>query len=145
MDSEEFFTFGVSLLNSDSSEVQLRTAASRIYYSGYHAVLQMVDQYCSDLSAAEKVGKGVHAVLIERLDGKSKDVQFDRALKRLSAALKAAKDLRSQADYELQRSFNYKSAKEIHAYCTNIRTSIIQIMGPQAASATPDSQPSTPP
>lgn len=139
MDSEEFFNFGVSLIDQNAPEVNLRTAASRVYYSVFHIAKASADCYCSGLTSAEENGKGAHARIIKRLSENSKYKKCDRSLLAIATILKNAKKIRSQADYELDDVFTFRQAKEIQSFYSRVQTEIRRLPAIEVNSAPPDS------
>ena len=138
MDSEEFFSFGVSLIDQNAPEVNLRTAASRVYYSLFYIAKHSADCYCSGLTSAEESGTGVHARIIKRLSENSKYKSCDKPLLAIATILKNAKKIRSQADYELSDVFTFRQAKEIQSFYSRMKIEISRLQTIEATSAPPD-------
>ncbi|PPD44903.1 MAG: hypothetical protein CTY16_11105 [Methylobacter sp.] len=90
IDKQEFLQFAKSL--PEDTEIQIRNAVSRAYYSAYHACLEV---YKMDNSAEG----GVHSKLITSLT-KSSDVK-DR---KIGFILNQLKGLRTVADYHLSKT-----------------------------------------
>ena len=97
------------LLANDPTEVFQRAAASRAYYAAFH--------FCAPIARSLPLGLpngrlGTHQRVIRALirfdgspRGQRKQVRF------LGHRLRQARDLRSRADYELQRDFTASDAE----------------------------------
>lgn len=139
MDSDEFFKFGVSLIDQDAPEVNLRTGASRIYYSVFHMAKVSADNYCSNLISSDEKGRGAHARIIKRLSDNSKYKKCDRSLLAIATILKNARKIRSDADYELDLVFTYRQAREIQAFYTRVKSEITRLLSVEVTVTPPDS------
>jgi uncharacterized protein (UPF0332 family) len=83
----------------EGDEVGYRNAISRSYYAMYHKVLSIIT-----LEVPNYSGGGVHSSLISYLGHSAIGEPYDtKDLKKLSYMLKASRDLRCIADYEIER------------------------------------------
>lgn len=93
---KDFLEFAEFSLDLDT-EIGFRNSVSRAYYSIYHTVLDIIEGNIPNYS-----GGGSHSSLIKYLEDSSNPEKYDkRQLKRLSYILKQQRDLRCDADYEL--------------------------------------------
>ncbi|MDB2331390.1 HEPN domain-containing protein [Alteromonas sp.] len=96
VEGKDFLEFAKSAV-SHGTEIGFRNAVSRSYYSIYHTVLSLVEQQIPNYA-----GGGTHSSLIKYLEDPSCPERFDkRQLRRLSYILRQQRDLRCDADYEL--------------------------------------------
>lgn len=128
IDCTAFLDSAEALLRG-TSEVDLRNAASRAYYSVYHA--------CKDLASSlpdftgENIG-GVHAKLIRRFEncpitGIYKET--GRAYRSLGYQLQQMKAERTRADYELHLNFDQNRAETAIAMAHRIFAKVSALSG----------------
>lgn len=98
MDAREFLVLAQQLVEGGNPplEAALRTAASRAYYSAYHAAQEIFN---TTVNRNERAG-GMHARFIQSLTNSSN--KNDRAI---GYMLKSIYDLRIAADYDLSDVF----------------------------------------
>jgi uncharacterized protein (UPF0332 family) len=83
----------------EGDEVGFRNAISRSYYAMYHKVLSTITSEIPRYS-----GGGVHSSLLSYLEHSAIGEPYDsREMKKFSYMLKASRDLRCLADYEIGR------------------------------------------
>lgn len=90
--------------SNDRREVVSRNIARNSYYALYHEIDQMKLDL-PDLSEIERKGAGVHEQLIRKLK-KSSVEQYNK----LGDKLASIKQIRTGADYRLNKSFSYGTA-----------------------------------
>jgi uncharacterized protein (UPF0332 family) len=103
MDAIDFLESAKQSLISDSKEVNYRNAASRAYYSAFHFCRSLMEKY----PEWQKNITTEHAELISNLK-KAPRQEF----KTLGNQLHQLKRLRSHADYELNKKFTDRYAKQ---------------------------------
>jgi uncharacterized protein (UPF0332 family) len=95
----DFYNIAVEHKALDS-EIGYRNCVSRAYYSMYHSVLAILKGKIPHFATG-----GVHHRLIEYLVDRNNDESHDSTkLRQLSYILKHARDLRHNADYEIDSS-----------------------------------------
>ncbi|PTC04332.1 hypothetical protein C9980_12810 [Vibrio mediterranei] len=106
---EDFLTTAESLCKDTPSEVEIRCAISRSYYSMYHKALATIDN-----DPICYVDKGCHAGLIEYLKTHAKKEESIDSfqLRRMSIMLNAEKKKRVSADYFLNDELTLLHASE---------------------------------
>lgn len=112
IEPKDLLAFSSVLMGEDKTlnnkgAIQLRAAASSAYYSAYHTIKSRSLDLEDIPPSAKK--EGVHANLINRLRVTARNEQLDevtsRLLKRISADLQQAKEIRNHADYKLNKPF----------------------------------------
>jgi uncharacterized protein (UPF0332 family) len=104
MDAIDFLESAKQSLVSDSKEVNYRNAASRAYYSAFHFCRSLMEKYPE---WQMNIGIAEHAKLIGNLK-KAPRQEF----RTLGNQLHQLKRLRSHADYELNKKFTDRYAKQ---------------------------------
>ena len=106
---EDFLHSAEPIASIEHTEVYVRNAVSRSYYSMYHKVLSILDS-----EPPRQKGKGCHANLIDYLKSHGKGLErFEsKSLVRLSYMLRQQKERRVDADYKLYLYFELRDAKE---------------------------------
>ncbi|MFD1244864.1 hypothetical protein [Paralysiella testudinis] len=110
MDAGDFFAYASSCLGV--SEAGNRTAASRAYYTVYHACFEYAYE---QLSFEIHTNSGFHQQLINCYHR-----QPERALRTIGGLLKLSKEIRVQADYNLDAPFKRIEAEKNMRYCVQI-------------------------
>ena len=111
-------------LRDDPSEPAQRSAASRAYYAAFHP--------CRDLAKTlprpKSAGRGAHQQVIATLANFEGEpgARRDR-VRRLGELLQHAKDLRTRADYYLDRDFSSAEAQMTLSYAERITRLAIQV------------------
>jgi uncharacterized protein (UPF0332 family) len=103
-------------LAGHDKEVHWRDAASRAYYAAFHWC-QPVSQTLSEPRYDSNV-KGIHDYLIKKFEGA--EGTHKNQLKAIAYLLKAAKNIRVKADYEIQISFEKHQAQQNIKYAERI-------------------------
>lgn len=113
---DDFLAFAKDNLLPDDdsmSEIRIRCAISRAYYSAYHACLAYQNKFPSPGSAA--TGRGSHESLINQFKNPSpetcRDSELSKKSKLIGALLDVAKHRRHLADYNLASTVNKSEAK----------------------------------
>lgn len=99
------------VLGRGESEVDRRNAASRAYYAAWHQCLPIG----RSVSLSAQPGQGMHQQLIATLTGNQ-----DRTLKSLGYMLKQCRDLRVEADYEIETDFPPEDTRTALEQCERI-------------------------
>ena len=105
-------------------EVERRVTASRSYYAAFHK--------CRPMAQAQGLFadvQGSHAQVIEALTR-----GHDRKLKRIGYKLRQCRDVRAQADYDIDEDFTLDDAQTMREECEEIWTIAEGIDGRGAAS-----------
>ncbi|MBI3992277.1 MAG: hypothetical protein HY342_03310 [Candidatus Lambdaproteobacteria bacterium] len=98
-------------LEEDSSEATIRAAASRGYYAAFHVCRELHHSICP-ISVDEKIRP--HKVIIDDFSNfANNDADYSRKINALGAMLKHARSIRSQADYELEDTFEKITADQL--------------------------------
>jgi uncharacterized protein (UPF0332 family) len=100
MEAKEFFVLAQELMQGER-EVDYRSAASRAYYSAFHAC-RMLLKNIPNLSGT--IGTSHQKVIDELLS------HSDKQISSLGNKLKMARDLRQKADYQLGSPFSRHEA-----------------------------------
>lgn len=108
--SESFLDFA-KICCAESSEIGYRNAVSRSYYSMYHKVLSILDNDIPNYANG-----GVHSSLLTYLSSSNSESYDTRELKKLSYMLKAARDMRGKADYQLDLNIIQRETAEDSIY-----------------------------
>lgn len=95
--ANDFYTSVKALLNNNSNEIDLRNAASRVYYSIYHDVINQLN-----INPVSDGKNGVHKSVSNGLLKAP-----SRKVVQIGYKLDFAKKIRSNADYDLCRDFSY--------------------------------------
>ena len=98
-------------LGRGESEVDRRNAASRAYYAAWHQCLPIG----RSVGLSAQPDKGVHQQLIATLTG-----DRNPALKSLGYMLKQCRDLRVEADYEIETDFPPEDTRTALEQCEKI-------------------------
>ena len=110
--SDDLINYAESLISSQqSSEVHLRSAASRSYYAVFHEAQLAADTLGLAIVATNS---GEHEKLISRFSAGGK------RLKVIASMLAACKRVRVDADYKIATPFHYKEAEKHIRQCKSI-------------------------
>ena len=99
------------VLGRGETEVDRRNAASRAYYAAWHQCLPIG----RSVGLSDQPGQGVHQQLIGTLTGNR-----NLTLKSLGYMLRQCRDLRVEADYEIETDFPPEDARTALAQCEKI-------------------------
>ena len=98
-------------LGRGAAEVDRRNAASRAYYAAWHQCLPIG----RSVGLSAQPGQGMHQQLIGTLTG-----HRNPTLKSLGYMLKQCRDLRVEADYEIETDFPPEDARTALEQCEKI-------------------------
>lgn len=117
VDHRELKEFAEQLAVSGSSEVALRTSASRAYYAAFHALLPFIATLPKSAKCPNRAINITHQEVMERLD-EWRVTEIYPSLDRLTATkgqvrrlLDAARAIRVKADYRLGGDFTLNEAQ----------------------------------
>ena len=99
------------VLGRGEAEVDRRNAASRAYYAAWHRCLPIG----RSVGLSAQPGQGMHQQLIGTLTGNR-----NPALKSLGYMLRQCRDLRVEADYEIETDFPPEDARTVLTQCEKI-------------------------
>lgn len=109
-------------LIGEENEVGFRTAASRAYYSAFHACRRLASTLPK--TAKRKKRTGSHQLLIDRLRHQpfpSENRKIARQIREIGNLLEKGRDGRTTADYKLERPFSRADAEETIARAEKIQ------------------------
>lgn len=115
-------------LGRRSDETSYRCAASRYYYSAYHKCRNLADT----IDEPEYSDSGMHSSLITKLTRKkvaSDSREFDMKIRSIGHLLQAAKDIRTNADYELNYDFEKHNMDEIKGMLDRLNDKLSELNG----------------
>lgn len=118
----DFAKLSRELVGSIPTEVRVRCAIGRAYYAAYHYCLKCANVHCGELTTEEANNKGLHMKLYLRLEGHSKDAQYDTQLRTLSSQAKKLRDLRVRSDYHLDDDLTDRDLSYGHVLLNEIQT-----------------------
>lgn len=99
VNASDFFNSASSSFE-EKSEIGFRNCVSRSYYAMYHEVLSILNE-----EIPKYQGMGVHSCLLAYLEDRQSGEPYDKnKLSQLSYILRAQRDKRHDADYELDKT-----------------------------------------
>ena len=110
------------VIGRGEAEVDWRNAASRAYYAAWHRCLPIG----RSVGLSAQPGQGVHQQLIETLTGNR-----NATLKSLGYMLKQCRDLRVEADYEIETDFPPAAARTALEQCEKILAKAAALPAPE--------------
>ena len=122
---DELLSYAESLAGAPR-EVAVRAAASRAYYAAFHRC----DPLAATLPDSGAGRRGVHQQVIARLAGFMGEPGERRDLiRKLGELLQQAKNLRTRADYYVDRDFTAMDARVTLSYAETIRRLVKMLVG----------------
>ena len=120
---KDFLKSAKELVNTPSSEMDYRNAASRAYYSSLHSCMKIVVTFptIGDTSKG-----GVHAQAIDQLLNPPTSVSKNKAAitKKAGHILRHMKTIRTKADYYINNDFKESQSDEVFMYNERLETII---------------------
>lgn len=130
--AKEIATYARNIVGQIANETRLRNGVGRAYYAAFHYCQTAADSWCYDLSpqeidALDPRQKGVHSILYFRLKTKCRFTEIDKDLKFLASEAQKLKDLRTDADYYLNRVVNMDSYNRSLHHLNIVETTITEL------------------
>lgn len=130
----DFFAFAESI-KADSDEISFRAAISRAYYGAYHACQQWHDTKLPVAGHDIGMSGGVHQTLINQLTNPDPGCGRDLGnySKSLGYGLRALKELRTTADYQLSETVDKEQMRNARAQAKLLIEKAAQVPPPPKA------------
>jgi uncharacterized protein (UPF0332 family) len=108
--SDDFLAHAKNIISQDApDEIDIRSSASRSYYSAYHACYDVAAQCMQPTEPG-----GSHITAIRALDLGDASIfgkELNQTVRSLSISLRQARDMRTEADYFLDTEFPLRNAQ----------------------------------
>lgn len=122
--SQDFLSLAKEL-STRQEEICWRGAVSRAYYCIYHECQFLREKlpeapYDSD-------PKGIHDRFIKQFTTYTGNDELSRGIRAIGYILATFKDIRTEADYEIEHSFRQRTVQEAFQYVENIRKKLQQL------------------
>lgn len=122
--SEDFLSLAKEL-SHHNTEICWRSAVSRAYYCIYHEC-QPVGNTLPE-APYDSDPKGIHDRFIKKFTAYEEKTPFKMKIRSIGHMLRCLKDMRVEADYEIDHDFRQTSVQEVFQYIEKIRHKLNEV------------------